>query len=850
MSNINRITGFSGFDVDGTIQKLMKAENAKIDKVKQDRQVIQWKQDLYREVIGNLNTFSSTYFDTLKSDTYILSSNTFSAASVTSSDTTSKINATAISTARTGTYNVTVNNVAKGASITSKSINVEQGGTIGFPIVVDNTNNTFHVNIGSNYDITLDTGKVYGNLSQMAADLNTKMSNTAVGTGKLSDNVVAVISSDGKSIQFNKKITIDDTNKAVTLNVDGKDYNITLAKGNFTTSDIAGMINGQISGLKSADGSTTFPTGVAAQSTDGQTISFINTSDKSAHAGTVTYTAGGAAVSTTLPTITGNGDTAGATGSKLNFSSNGFSYDRQIITGKNDTFSIGGATITLAAKDYTALGTSDADITADLISQINTQLTAAGVNTISARTAIDGSNKIQLVSTTSAQITLSGNASNTLGFINGSQLAQSQSDSINNLLTGQADFTINGVEFKYDFSKAAGDSSLASGYIGASGRSISSIMTEISTKANVNIAYSELTRNFTVTSRNTGVSQNFTAQDNSGTFMSTLFGSGTVDTNAAAPAGLTVQKAVDGSFTITEPGGVATTVTQSSNNFTIDGVNYKIDPSAANNSTATLNVAPNTDATLNKIKDFISKYNDLIGKINTKTDEKRQYSYKPLSDDEKKALKDQGQEDKITELENKAKQGLLKNDLTLSNMASQMRTAFYDAVKDAGINLYDIGLSTSDDTTQRGKIIIDEDKLKQALQTDGDKIAKLFTQKSTSKPYYSPTMSNTDRATRYSEEGIFQRISDIIQDSVRMSRDSQGNKGILIEKAGVQGDITDTRGLIPKQLQEKDDLIKSLTDKLSDKEDQYYKKFSAMEQALQKLNSQSQWLAQQLGGGQ
>ncbi|WPC41076.1 flagellar filament capping protein FliD [Clostridium sp. JS66] len=840
MSNINRITGLSGFDVDGTIQKLMKAENAKVDKVKQDRQIIQWQQDLYREQISNINTFSSTYFDVTK-DTYILSPNTFSVSSVTGSDTTGKINATATSAARTGTYNMTVNNVAKGANISGKTVNVEQGGAIGFSIVVDSNNKTFQID-GST--VTLDEGN-YSNLSQMAAALNTKMGSVAVGSGKLSDNAVAVVSGDGKNIQFNKKIKIDTTNNTMTLNVDGKSYNAILPNGNYSTSDIAGMINGQLSNLKSSDGSNTpFPSGVVLQSTDGQNITFINKSDNTAHAGSVSMAAVPAV------TVTSGGSNTGVTGTKLNFGTNSFGYDKQIITGKNDTFTIGGTTITLAQKDYTSSGTSDADITTDLITQINTQLTAASA-TVSARAALDGSNAIQLVSTTSAQIGLSGSAASTLGFASGSQLAQSQSDSINNLLSGSADFTINGVEFKYDFSRAADPSDSTTGIIGAKGRSVSSIMSEISTKANVNIGYSELTRNFTIASRNTGADKNFIAKDNSGAFMSTLFGAGTVDTAAATPpAGITTQKAVDGSFTITEPGGAATTVTEALNNFSIDGVTYKIDPSAANGATSTLNVAQNVDGTLNKIKDFVNKYNDLIGKINAKIDEKRQYSYKPLSDDEKKSLKDSGQEDKITELEGKAKEGLLKNDLSLENMASQMRTAFYDTVKDAGINLYDIGLSTSDDTTQRGKIVIDEDKLKQALQTDSDKISKLFTQKSTSQPYYSPVMSNSDRAKRYSEEGIFQRISDIVQDNVRMSRDAQGNKGLLIQKAGVQGDITDTNGLLPKELQEKDDLIKQLNDKLSDKEDQYYKQFSAMEQALEKLNSQSSWLAQQLGGGQ
>lgn len=66
MPSTLRITGLAtGLDVDNMVKQLMQAERTKVDKVKQDRQIIQWRQDLYREIIGDLNTFKKTYFDVL-----------------------------------------------------------------------------------------------------------------------------------------------------------------------------------------------------------------------------------------------------------------------------------------------------------------------------------------------------------------------------------------------------------------------------------------------------------------------------------------------------------------------------------------------------------------------------------------------------------------------------------------------------------------------------------------------------------------------------------------------------------------------------------------------------------------
>ena len=56
MSNSLRITGLAtGIDTDTLVKQLMQVEQIKIDKVLQEKQLIQWQQELYRDIIGEIN---------------------------------------------------------------------------------------------------------------------------------------------------------------------------------------------------------------------------------------------------------------------------------------------------------------------------------------------------------------------------------------------------------------------------------------------------------------------------------------------------------------------------------------------------------------------------------------------------------------------------------------------------------------------------------------------------------------------------------------------------------------------------------------------------------------------------
>ncbi|WDC83927.1 flagellar cap protein FliD N-terminal domain-containing protein [Caloramator sp. mosi_1] len=157
MPSTLRITGLAtGLDVDNMVKQLMQAERTKVDKIKQDRQLIQWRQDLYREIIGDLNTFKKTYFDVLSPEKYILSQNSLSPYSVNMSSSTVALKITATASARAGQYEIKNTTLAQTAKVISSEITdinnkINQNGSFSIeynglsnPITIDyNTDTTY-----------------------------------------------------------------------------------------------------------------------------------------------------------------------------------------------------------------------------------------------------------------------------------------------------------------------------------------------------------------------------------------------------------------------------------------------------------------------------------------------------------------------------------------------------------------------------------------------------------------------------------------------------------------------------------------------------------------------------------
>ncbi len=384
-------------------------------------------------------------------------------------------------------------------------------------------------------------------------------------------------------------------------------------------------------------------------------------------------------------------------------------------------------------------------------------------------------------------------------------------------------FTINGKYFKFS----------------SKDTSLSDIINTVNadTTINAKMKYDSTTNSFSIESSGTGNTSKLTVKDVSGGLMGAL-GINVTSTLSGSDASIKI-KGLNGSSNEIE-------IFRSNNSFSYEGLNFNIKndfTSSADVEPIKVTVASDTTKAYEFIKGFVDKYNEVIDKLNTKINEKVYRDYLPLTDEEKEAMN----EDQIKKWEEKAKSGLLKNDSIISGTLAQMRSALYAAVEGSGITLSSIGITTSSDYTEKGKLVINEAKLKDALANKPEEVVNLFT-KSSDITYYDAINSNSLRSQRNKESGIAYKLSDIIQDAIRTNTDNNGNKGSLLEKAGIVGDRSEQSNVLYKEIMEFDSQVVEMNKKLIEKENALYKKFAAMESALSKLNEQQSWLTQQLGG--
>ncbi|AEE97863.1 flagellar filament capping protein FliD [Mahella australiensis] len=276
----------------------------------------------------------------------------------------------------------------------------------------------------------------------------------------------------------------------------------------------------------------------------------------------------------------------------------------------------------------------------------------------------------------------------------------------------------------------------------------------------------------------------------------------------------------DASFTIN-----GLTTSRKSNTFALNGVTFTLKSAGA----ATISVQQDTDAIVNKIKDFVTQYNDIMDKVNSALTEKRYRNYLPLTDEQKDAMSDK----EIEKWEEKAKSGLLNGDSILYKSFYDMRNAISRPVE--GVNgslnsMSKLGI-TSGLWYENGRLYIDEAKLRDAVSNDPSGVMELFTKTSTA----------TDKTQAFNESGIAQRLYNIVNNTIKAITDKAGQSNSLFKV---------DNSVLGLQMKDMDNRISDMEQRLTDIENRYYRQFTAMEQALNQMNAQSAWLVQQLAASQ
>lgn len=316
---------------------------------------------------------------------------------------------------------------------------------------------------------------------------------------------------------------------------------------------------------------------------------------------------------------------------------------------------------------------------------------------------------------------------------------------------------------------------------------------------------------------------------------------------------------VDGQNAIVVVDGAPTE--RSSNNFTINGINYdlnditgsysavtetapgsgeyvdadgnKVDPGDLvdvggvmqkfTGTAAKVTVSQNTDQIMDGIKEFIDEYNKLVKTLNDLIDEDTTYrEYPPLTSAQKKEMSER----EIELWEEKSKGGLLYRDSNIETFLQQMRTALYQKPAGAGYALYELGIETGT-WEQKGQLTFGTDgeaKLRQLLENDPTGVMKLFTDKT---------------------EGLGTKLNDILNQTAKVSSSSPGT---LVQIAGVKGMGTDKNNTMYDQMKAIDDKIAALKRTYEAEKTRYWKQFNTMEQLISNMNTQSSYLAQMMGG--
>ncbi|MDN4081865.1 flagellar filament capping protein FliD [Paenibacillus polymyxa] len=269
-------------------------------------------------------------------------------------------------------------------------------------------------------------------------------------------------------------------------------------------------------------------------------------------------------------------------------------------------------------------------------------------------------------------------------------------------------------------------------------------------------------------------------------------------------------------------------VKKSSNNFTINGIDITL--KTAGGAATRIEATKDTDKIVENIQSFVDAYNDVLATLNGKVGEERYKKYAPLTTEQKAAMSD----DEVKLWTTKAKSGMLRNDPILQDTLSEMRSAMIQGVdigrvdangKNKPLMMSELGITTGTYDT-KGKLILDADKLRAAVEKDPDVISNFFGKQD-------PSTALTNKYTQ--QDGILAKLKKISNTSLQRMADTAGT-------SKVSKDLTAsfiTTSTMGEQLSSLDRRISDMTSRLTMIETNYYKKFTAMETAISKYNSTS-----------
>ncbi len=812
----------SGMDTQSLVEQMLAPTKTKIESQNSAIATLELKQQLYRDSITTLQNFQSSFFDVADPSNNIRSSSFWSQNTTSLNDDFSKFfTANALDSYKGSGVTVdyisqlaTASSVTTAGALTTGSVSA----TLNTSTLLD-TNMTLTINVPNTSGGDSVKTEVTVNAVGLTAESLVSAINSATGDAgaKINEDTGAIefadgvtvsqtdvgglakaysgFSSSGSSITLSPNASPDynDVNYTLYTTLDGINKNITLSLADLTgdANALADNISSQLSNA--------YGNGVSVNLSGG-TLTF-ETSDSGRQF-----------------TLSGDNETTEALGiysgasTKMSLDAN--LSDISFSSGALQQAAGGGYKFSINGQDFEF----DADASLrDVMNAVNSN-DAAGVE----MTYNSLSNKVTMERTSTGSgfdITMQDDGGNLLSTLFGSGTSSSttvQSSAKSDILAAEG----SDAALTFTFSSSSSYPPIS---INIAGKSMSDVAEELERliheegDAEAQVSFDESTGRLIIT----GVSTvPVTVTGSSPEVMNEIFGANEVTMTSEATTG----NVTEGKNAVLSLDGVHTE--RSSNTVNIDGLELTLNSvTEAGADPMDVDVDQDLDATIDNVMKFVEEYNKIVEEFSALLNEPTTYKeYPPLTTEQKSEMTDR----EIELWEEKAAEGLLRNDDTINSVLSDMRSILYQTPEGAQFALYEFGIETSSDWTENGKLVVDEEQLRKMLTENPGAMESLFV-----------TPENADDDP--DKLGLGDRLNNILDDAAKTS---SADPGTLVQIAGFTNMATD-QYTIGRELEDMQEVIERLEYSYQMESDRYWSEFNAMEQLIADMNSQSSWLASQ-----
>ncbi len=339
---------------------------------------------------------------------------------------------------------------------------------------------------------------------------------------------------------------------------------------------------------------------------------------------------------------------------------------------------------------------------------------------------------------------------------------------------------------------------------------ISDVLTKLK-EYGLNANFDESNQRFFVSAKESGAANDFKLTGSGGAL--TALGLSEKNNGAKKIQGQDAQITLNGA-----------TFTSTSNVFQVNGLTFTAMNTTEQDETITVTTEQDTDGIYDMIKDFLKEYNAVVNEMDKLYNADSAKGYEPLTSEEKEAMS----ESEVEEWEEKVKSALLRRDENLSGINSALQEVMASGIEVDGKTMYlfdfgieNLGYFNSGENEKHAYHIDGDpdneftsgktDKLKSMIASDADTVISFFTQLS---------------------QNLYGKMTDLSK-----SQDGYRTFGNFYDDKKMKSDYEDYTSKIAE-----------LEKKLADYEDSWYAKFSKMETALAKMQSNTSAVTSLLGG--